>query len=119
MSDAEFAPGGNITREQLVTMLHRFAGSPGEGGALDFADAESISPWAVSAVAWAAANGVVSGREGNVFDPAGSATRAECAAVLMRFAALTEEPEEPEEPEICAEPRHNPREFLRRGRVLP
>lgn len=99
VSDAEFAPGGNITREQLVTMLHRFAGSPGEGGALDFADAESISPWAVSAVAWAAANGVVSGREGNVFDPAGSATRAECAAVLMRFAALTAEPEEPEEPE--------------------
>ncbi|MDR3277267.1 MAG: S-layer homology domain-containing protein [Oscillospiraceae bacterium] len=78
---------GEITREQLVTMLWRFAGSPKADGAIGFGDAAEISDYASDAIAWAIANGIVNGKPGNVFDPQGSATRAEVAAVLQRFAA--------------------------------
>jgi hypothetical protein len=76
---------GDITREQLVTMLWRFAGSPKADGAVSFDDAENISGYAADAVKWAIANGIVNGKPGNLFDPQGSATRAEVAAVLHRF----------------------------------
>jgi hypothetical protein len=76
---------GDVTREQLVTMLWRFAGSPQVGGSVVFGDAENISGYASDAVAWAVANGIVHGKPGNLFDPQGSATRAEVAAVLRRF----------------------------------
>lgn len=94
VSATEFNPNGSITREQLVTMLWRYAGKPAGGGGLSFSDAGTVSSWAYDAAAWAASSGVVSGRDGNIFDPHGKATRAECAAMLMRFAALM--PEEPE-----------------------
>lgn len=102
VSDTQFNPTGSITREQLVTMLWRYSGSPQSGTALSFADADSVSSWAADAVAWASAAGIVSGRDGNVFDPSGSATRAECAAILMRYdAAMTAaDPGEPEEPDV-------------------
>ena len=71
-------------------MLYRYAGEPESSAALSFADAASVSLWAQDAVAWAAGLGVVSGRDGNIFDPAGGTTRAECAAMLMRFDAAFE-----------------------------
>jgi hypothetical protein len=76
---------GEITREQLVTMLWRFAGSPSTDGAANFGDAGDISGYASDAIAWAVENGFVTGKPGNVFDPRGSATRAEVAAILQRF----------------------------------
>ncbi len=99
VSDTRFDPTGSITREQLVTMLWRYAGSTVTGTTLEYADAGSISSWAADAVAWASATGIVSGRDGNIFDPAGTATRAECAAIFMRYDSVAE-PEEPDEPEV-------------------
>lgn len=95
VSDEAFDPDGAITREQLVAMLYRYAGSPEVDSSADFADAADISPWAAGAVAWAVENGLVSGRDGNVFDPKGSATRAECASILMRFDAAALAPHGP------------------------
>ncbi|MEE0032731.1 MAG: S-layer homology domain-containing protein, partial [Agathobaculum butyriciproducens] len=51
-------PNANITREQLVTMLYRYAGSPKADGKLDsFSDAASVSTYAADAMQWAVANG--------------------------------------------------------------
>ena len=114
VSDTDFDPDGIMTREQLVTMLYRYAGSPAGGEGTSFADSADISSWAAGAVAWASDAGIVSGRDGNVFDPKGSATRAECAAVLMRFDAVREPEEEPEYTpnlDIIPENRYDESEF--------
>ena len=79
-------PNGLITREQLVTMLYRFAGEPEHGGSLSaYADAKSVSSWAAGAMAWAVEEGVISGVSSTTLEPQSTATRAQCAAVLMRF----------------------------------
>ena len=79
------APEAGITREQLVTMLYRYADVPETGGTLDaFADADTVSAYAVDAMRWAAANGIVNGSHGRL-NPHGNATRAQVAAMLMRF----------------------------------
>ena len=78
-------PEAGITREQLVTMLYRYADAPEAGGTLDaFADADTVSAYAVDAMRWAAANGIVNGSHGRL-NPQGNATRAQVAAMLMRF----------------------------------
>ena len=82
-------PTVNITREQLVTMLHRYAGSPKANGSLDnFSDAASVSSYAVNAMQWAVANGIVNGSNGKL-NPQNNATRAEVAAILMRFCEMS------------------------------
>ena len=79
------APEAGITREQLVTMLYRYADVPEAGGTLDaFADADTVSSYVVDAMRWAAANGIVNGSHGRL-NPHGNATRAQVAAMLMRF----------------------------------
>ena len=79
------APEAGITREQLVTMLYRYADVPEASGTLDaFADADTVSAYAVDAMRWAAANGIVNGSHGRL-NPQGNATRAQAAAMLMRF----------------------------------
>ena len=81
-------PEVNITREQLVTMLYRYAGSPAADGKLDsFSDAASVSSYAVNAMQWAVANGIVNGSNGKL-NPQNNATRAEVAAILMRFCEM-------------------------------
>ena len=81
-------PEVNITREQLVTMLYRYAGSPAANGSLDnFSDAASVSSYAVNAMQWAVANGIVNGSNGKL-NPQNNATRAEVAAILMRFCEM-------------------------------
>ena len=81
-------PEVNITREQLVTMLYRYAGSPKADGKLDsFSDAASVSSYAVNAMQWAVANGIVNGSNGKL-NPKNNATRAEVAAILMRFCEM-------------------------------
>lgn len=76
-----------VTREQMVTMLYRFAGSPVAGGMAlsEFADAGSVSSWASDAMSWALGEGVISGMGGGMLSPQGTATRAQAAAILMRF----------------------------------
>ena len=82
-------PEVNITREQLVTMLYRYAGSPKTNGSLDsFSDAASVSSYAVNAMQWAVANGIVNGSNGKL-NPQNNATRAEVAAILMRFCEMS------------------------------
>ena len=82
-------PEVNITREQLVTMLYRYAGSPKANGSLDnFSDASTVSSYAVNAMQWAVANGIVNGSNGKL-NPKNNATRAEVAALLMRFCEMS------------------------------
>ena len=82
-------PEVNITREQLVTMLYRYAGSPKANGSLDsFSDAASVSSYAVNAMQWAVANGIVNGSNGKL-NPQNNATRAQVAAILMRFCEMS------------------------------
>lgn len=83
------APNRNITREQLAAMLYRYAGEP--DGAADlsaYADAGSVSAYAEKAVQWCVKNGILTGKTSSTLAPKATATRAECAAMLQRFAAL-------------------------------
>ena len=76
-----------VTREQIAAILWRYAGSPETDVKADFSDEEQISSWAKQAVDWAQSSGYMSGTTGNRFNPAVNATRAEVAAVLMRYQA--------------------------------
>lgn len=79
-------PMGTITREQLVTMLWRYSGAPGVEFLLTAPDAGKISSWAMDAMRWAVSEGIIEGDETGAVNPTGSATRAEAAAIFMRFA---------------------------------
>lgn len=79
---------GQVTREQLVTMLYRYAGSPAAAGSLNFQDGASISGYAREAVRWAVENGILSGYAGGSLYPGKPTTRAQTAAILMRYVAL-------------------------------
>lgn len=85
-SPTRFGPDDPVTREQLVTILYRQAGRPDAGSNAPFADQDRIAAYAVDAVSWARARGIVSGKGGNRFDPQGTATRAEVAAILQNHA---------------------------------
>ena len=76
----------SITREQLVTMLWRYAGSPDTAGVLSgFADAGQSSGYAREALCWAVENGIISGFGSGQLDPQGLATRAQVAQILKNF----------------------------------
>ena len=80
------APNGSITREQLAVMLWRAAGSPETSKSLSgYADASSVSDWALTAMAWAVDNGIISGMGGSSLAPQTTATRAQVAVMLMQF----------------------------------
>ena len=85
------APNANITREQLVTMLYRYAKASGKNvsvgedtNILSYTDATTVSEYAVPAMQWACGAGIVNGSNGKL-NPQNNATRAEVAAILMRF----------------------------------
>lgn len=79
-------PNDSVTREQLVVMLWRYAGEPTSTGDIgNFGDSASVSDWAEVAMAWAIENGIITGVEENTLEPQGTATRAQCAAILMRY----------------------------------
>lgn len=78
-------PMGSVTREQLAAMLWRDAGSPSGDGSLDgFSDAASVSGYAAAAVRWAVGRGILQGTGGRL-EPNGTASRAEVAAMVMRY----------------------------------
>lgn len=84
----------SITREQLATMLYRYAKLTGENvsstASLDsFQDADTVSAYAMDAVKWAISEGVVTGKTDGIIDPLAGATRAETAAMLQRVCALS------------------------------
>ncbi len=79
-------PNGTIAREQLAAMLYRYAGSPATSGNLDiFLDSGRVSKYAVDALRWAVEQGILSGMGDGTLNPQGPATRAQVAAMLMRF----------------------------------
>ena len=88
VSDSRFAPDAAVTREQLVTILFRRAGDGARADLSVFPDAGEISGYARDAMSWAVARGLVNGvsRDGAaLLSPRGGATRAQVAAILMRF----------------------------------
>ena len=85
-----FAPDRDITREELAVILHRYAQHKGYGTSERadlnaYTDAGSISPYAVQAMAWANAAGLITGDGSGALDPGGPASRSEVAAILQRF----------------------------------
>lgn len=79
-------PTGTISREQLAAMLYRYAGASAVQGDLSrFTDSEKVSGYAVDAVRWAVEQGILTGKAGDLLDPAGPATRAEVATMLYRY----------------------------------
>lgn len=98
MSTTTFAPDGLITREQMAVLLYGYTekyASAYLGGAASlngFPDAASVSNWAYAAMSWAVGNGLISGIASNGADylaPSGGATRAQIAAIMMRYCRLT------------------------------
>ncbi len=92
MSAAEFAPGAEVSREQMVTMLYRYAQYIQRNTDKDtklngFGDSAEVSNWAEAAMKWAVAEGIITGSNGNL-NPADESTRAQIATVLVRFAGL-------------------------------
>ncbi len=84
-------PMVNITREQLVTMLWRLNGSETVTGSLTgFTDYDKVSDWAGNAMLWATVNGIIEGDEANALNPTAGCTRAQAAAMIMRFCAYHE-----------------------------
>lgn len=91
-----FDPDGEITRQELVTMLYRYANTQGEntGGTGDltaFTDGDSVASWASVPMKWAVGNGILSGKNNGALDPEGNATRAEVAAILSRYMEMMTE----------------------------
>ncbi len=88
--DGRFAPGDTITREQMAVMLYRYADYKGRdmtglAGLTGYTDADTASDWAVTAVRWAVAQGIIEGTGKTTLNPSGNSTRAEAATILMRF----------------------------------
>ena len=91
VSETSFAPDEAITREQLATMLHRYAKgkgyeAPSGGMAIrEFKDYAEISSWALQSMHWAVDSGLMNGKGDDILDPTGTATRAEVSKILSVF----------------------------------
>lgn len=89
-ADGRFAPADALTREQIAALLYRYAAEreaevSASADLSGYADGEQTSGYAVEAMRWAVGAGLLTGKDGNRLDPRGTATRAELAAILMRF----------------------------------
>lgn len=93
MGNGLYEPDAPVTREQLVTMLYRFekdyrkVAVPSTGSLNNFIDGAKVSSWAQDAMRWAVGEGLIQGRNTGHLDPSGTASRAEVATILQRFAA--------------------------------
>ena len=92
VSETEFAPNAAVTREQLAAILHRYAQHKGydvsigeSTNILSYSDFASISEYAISAMQWVCGEGIITGVTESTLEPRGTATRAQSAAILMRF----------------------------------
>lgn len=89
MTSSTFAPDQAITREQLASILYRYArwlGFSGTGTDISgYTDAGKVSDYAYDAMCWAVKTGVVTGTSAKVLDPQGTATRAAAAQMFMNF----------------------------------
>lgn len=90
MGENSFAPDAPVTREQLSLILYGYARYKGYDTSASvslsgYADRDSVAVWAADSMGWAVSEGLISGRPGGYLDPAGTATRAEVAQILMNF----------------------------------
>ena len=90
VTETTFAPDQAITREQMAAILYRYAQFKGydmsKANKLDaYTDAAQVSAYAVTAMQWANAENLITGKSATVLDPKGNATRAEVSSILMRF----------------------------------
>ena len=91
-TDTTFTPGASITREQIVTMFHRYADKVAKADMsvsdplTKFADKSKLSAYAVESMQWAVAAGLISGMTSTTIVPQGTATRAQTAAMVQRLA---------------------------------
>ena len=92
VTETEFAPNSDISREQIATIMYRYAEFKGYDVSVSentsiftYEDAESISEYAVSAMKYAVGCGIISGKSATTLNPKDNATRAEIAAILQRF----------------------------------
>lgn len=88
--NGSFGPNDPITREQLAAVFYGYSSAKGydvtaSGSLAGFPDGSAVSDWAQTAVGWATGKGLLSGKSGGRLDPAGTATRAETAQILMNF----------------------------------
>ena len=92
--DGTFNPNGNISRQELAVILWRYAKALGISAAADgaaisgFADAGEVASWAAEAMSWAYRTGIITGRDSTHLAPNDGASRAETAAMLVRFLEL-------------------------------
>ena len=103
-NDGRFGVGDKITREQVATILYRFAKdymkidtseALGKGDLTKFKDGKAISSWAEEALTWATGAGVITGKSnGTMIDARGNAARAEIGAMIIRFIAYITPTEE-------------------------
>ena len=89
-SDTVFAPDDIVSREQLATILDRYAqykeyDVTAKGDLTTFVDGDTVSSWAADGMTWAVGAELITGKDGGKLDPTGTATRAEVATMLMRF----------------------------------
>ena len=90
LGENTFAPMNTLTREQLVTMLYRYAEAKGydvsaSADLSGYPDAGQVQDYAQPAMAWAVAENIIQGMEDGTLKPAGNASRAQIATILMRF----------------------------------
>ena len=94
-SDTQFGPDDAITREQMAAILYRYAQYKGydvsigeDTNILSYVDVDQVSDWAMEAFQWACGTGVIEGDENSALTPKADTTRAQAAAMLMRFIEL-------------------------------
>ena len=90
ITDTTFSPDAPVTRQQMAAILYRYAAwkkwdVSQQGNLFQFTDWEQIQEYARTPLAWASAAGLIQGKENNILDPAGTATRAQVATILQRF----------------------------------
>ena len=88
--DGTFRPGDEISREEFAQMLYNYAKYKGcdltaQGDLSQFPDGDSVQDWALPAMAWANGSELINGHDDGTLEPAGVTTRAQAAAILMRF----------------------------------
>ena len=97
--EGNFMPNDPVTREQMAAIFHRYAGYKGydvtaQGDLSAFTDADSVSDWAREPLVWAVDKGLINGMGDGTVNPRGTATRAQTAAILMRFCETVAKPQQ-------------------------
>ena len=101
ITETTFSPDAPVTRQQMAAILYRYAAwkkwdVSQQGNLFQFTDWEQIQEYARTPLAWASAAGLIQGKENNILDPAGTATRAQVATILQRFHSAYVAPAEEE-----------------------